>query len=189
MKDDSVQERALHCIRRLVLGICNEPQRCSVTVHDDGPFRKLVARPCKSDYPILHGADGRQTHAFMSLAQRCGVQYELVDNHGVEGPTRDHSSYLKTKVDFDDGIALLDELCFLLFGRQMKLNVGRPEGNGAHPSVKVRIAIDRNNPDDMAIVALLADLVYPFSWNRLETVIKVRAGNGQHKKQNDERHL
>ena len=177
-----IQERAIHCIRRLILGICNEPQRCSVSVKDNGQFPKIVAQPCKSDFPILHGSDGRQTHAFMAMAQRLGVQYELVDNHGVEGPPRDHSSYLNSKITLDEAVRMIDELAFLLFGRQVRLAVGPRNGMPGAGEVKVRIEIDRTNDDEAAIVRLLADLIFPFSWNQLDTVIKVRPAYQQRRK-------
>lgn len=183
MKDASIQERTIDCIRRLALGICNEPHRCSYHVHNDGQFPRIAFKPCRNDYAILHGSDGRQTNAFMALAQRGGVQYELIDCHGVEGEPHKNSSYLNTKVSIDDALALIEELCFLLLRRQVRLTEQPVVNNGQQRGeLKVRIQVDRDNRDEMADVALIADLVYPYSWNQLGTLIKVRPGEPQRRK-------
>lgn len=182
MKDPSLQERAIHCLRRLALGICNEPHRCSISVNQSGDWPRLAVSPCANDYPIIHGSDGRQTKAFMAIAQRMGVQYELVDGHGIENPPRHNSSYLNQKTDLESALSLIEELAFLLFGRRMRLHQQSIVNDRQQRSeLKVRIDVDRSNAGEMADVAMIADLVFPFSWNQLDTLIKVRPGGSRRK--------
>ena len=174
MTESNQKSKALNCIRLLVRGICNQPDRLSIRIHTENGFPRLGATPCPDDYAILHGRDGRQTKAFMALSQRAGVQYELIDGHGVEDA---HVEEMDSKQpDLAVGLELINDMCVILFGSARKLRVQHiVSDKDQRKEIKVRVDVDRNNSSEMANVSLIADLLFPWSWNQLKTVIKVRA--------------